>query len=270
MKKAPEAFRTIGEVADLLATPAHVLRFWESRFYQIKPVKRAGGRRYYRPDDVALIAGIRHLLQDKGMTIRGVQKVLQEEGVRHVAGLAPPISADPESSQADAARAGAAFDAAQDVSARQTGPDEPDKVTAFPVPPRREAPSPAAAPIPPPPFTGAESRAALDGVRGVPEDKQTPAFRHPATQHSPVAGVAADDKPASAAPPADRAELRDIDRAEADQTPAEPMPLERPAQVLRRMPRGSLGPRAEQLAILVGRIDRLLDRMSEASGAGRW
>ena len=69
MKKAPDAFRTISEVAEILETPAHVLRFWESKFYQIKPVKRAGGRRYYRPDDVALINGIRNLLQDQGMTI---------------------------------------------------------------------------------------------------------------------------------------------------------------------------------------------------------
>ncbi|MGY6634445.1 MAG: MerR family transcriptional regulator [Alkalilacustris sp.] len=86
--KAPGAFRTIGEVSELLDTPAHVLRFWESRFPQIKPVKRAGGRRYYRPADVELIAGIKQLLHDDGMTIRGVQKLLRERGVRHVGGLA--------------------------------------------------------------------------------------------------------------------------------------------------------------------------------------
>ena len=88
MEKSPEAFRTISEVAEFLDTPAHVLRFWESRFPQIKPVKRAGGRRYYRPADVALLGGIRRLLHDEGMTIRGVQKVLRENGVRHVAALA--------------------------------------------------------------------------------------------------------------------------------------------------------------------------------------
>jgi DNA-binding transcriptional MerR regulator len=87
MDKDPEAFRTISEVAEVLSTPAHVLRFWESRFPQIKPVKRAGGRRYYRPSDVALIAGIRRLLHDDGLTIRGVQKLLRDQGVRHVAGL---------------------------------------------------------------------------------------------------------------------------------------------------------------------------------------
>jgi DNA-binding transcriptional MerR regulator len=87
MDKSPDAFRTISEVADHLDTPAHVLRFWESRFPQIRPVKRAGGRRYYRPNDVALLTGIKRLLHDEGMTIRGVQKILREQGVRHVAAL---------------------------------------------------------------------------------------------------------------------------------------------------------------------------------------
>lgn len=88
MEKSPDAFRTISEVADLLDVPAHVLRFWESRFPQVRPVKRAGGRRYYRPTDVALLGGIRLLLHDQGLTIRGVQKILREQGVRHVCALA--------------------------------------------------------------------------------------------------------------------------------------------------------------------------------------
>ena len=87
MDKSADAFRTISEVADHLDTPAHVLRFWESRFPQIRPVKRAGGRRYYRPSDVALLTGIKRLLHDEGMTIRGVQKILREQGVRHVSGV---------------------------------------------------------------------------------------------------------------------------------------------------------------------------------------
>lgn len=87
MDKSPDAFRTISEVAEHLDTPAHVLRFWESRFPQIKPVKRAGGRRYYRPSDVALLKGIKRLLHDEGLTIRGVQKILRDHGVRHIAGL---------------------------------------------------------------------------------------------------------------------------------------------------------------------------------------
>ncbi len=85
MAKSAHAFRTISEVSTALDTPAHVLRFWESKFPQIRPVKRAGGRRYYRPEDLALLGGIKVLLHDEGMTIKGVQKMLREKGVRHVA-----------------------------------------------------------------------------------------------------------------------------------------------------------------------------------------
>jgi len=82
--KAPDAFRTISEVADELDLPQHVLRFWESRFHDIKPMKRGGGRRYYRPDDIDLLRGIRHLLYGEGYTIRGVQRILREEGAEFV------------------------------------------------------------------------------------------------------------------------------------------------------------------------------------------
>ena len=85
--KSANAFRTISEVADVLDTPAHVLRFWESKFSQIKPMKRGGGRRYYRPEDVSLLRGIRELLYEDGLTIKGVQKVLRERGAKHVAAL---------------------------------------------------------------------------------------------------------------------------------------------------------------------------------------
>lgn len=85
--KSPEAFRTISEVSTELDVPQHVLRFWEGRFVQIKPVKRAGGRRYYRPEDVDLLRGIRALLYREGFTIKGVQKVLRERGLRYVAEL---------------------------------------------------------------------------------------------------------------------------------------------------------------------------------------
>ena len=84
MEKAPEAFRTISEVADELEVPKHVLRFWEAKFAQLKPMKRGGGRRYYRPEDVALLRGIRFLLYNDGYTIRGVQKILREQGPRYV------------------------------------------------------------------------------------------------------------------------------------------------------------------------------------------
>lgn len=84
MNKSAEAFRTIGEVADELQIPKHVLRFWEGRFPQIRPMKRGGGRRYYRPEDMELLRGIRTLLHAEGYTIRGVQKILREHGVDQV------------------------------------------------------------------------------------------------------------------------------------------------------------------------------------------
>ena len=84
-KKSPTAFRTISEVADDLALPQHVLRFWESKFTQIKPLKRGGGRRYYRPEDVKVIYDIKELLYNQGFTIRGVQKLLRESGASSIA-----------------------------------------------------------------------------------------------------------------------------------------------------------------------------------------
>jgi DNA-binding transcriptional MerR regulator len=85
VEKSPEAFRSISEAAADLDLPQHVLRFWESRFAQLKPVKRAGGRRYYRPEDIDLLRGIRALLYSDGLTIKGVQKILKDRGTRHVA-----------------------------------------------------------------------------------------------------------------------------------------------------------------------------------------
>jgi DNA-binding transcriptional MerR regulator len=82
--KGPNAFRTISEAADELGVPQHVLRFWETRFREIRPMKRGGGRRYYRPDDVDLLRGIRHLLYGEGYTIRGVQRILGDEGIKYV------------------------------------------------------------------------------------------------------------------------------------------------------------------------------------------
>lgn len=87
MNKSPDAFRTISEVADDLDLPQHVLRFWETRFSQIRPMKRGGGRRYYRPDDVDLLKGIRHLLYEEGYTIKGVQRILKEQGNKFVIGI---------------------------------------------------------------------------------------------------------------------------------------------------------------------------------------
>jgi len=96
MPKGAQAFRTIREVADWLGVAAHVLRFWESRFPQIQPVKRAGGRRYYRPTDMKLIGGIKVLLHDNGYTIRGAQRIIRDDGVAAVAAMSPPLEAEPE------------------------------------------------------------------------------------------------------------------------------------------------------------------------------
>lgn len=210
MKKAPEAFRTISEVAELLETPAHVLRFWESKFYQIRPVKRAGGRRYYRPDDVALINGIRQLLQVQGLTIRGAQRVLQEKGVRHVIGLGETL---PE--------------LAAEVGAPEAGTVEPPPAP-DPAPARAAAPEPApVAQVPPRPV-------------------------------APPAPVAA----ASVRPPAD---VAPDTRPEDDGLDGPRLPA-----LLRAMPRAALVAQHDRAAALARRIDLLLDRMSEASGAGRW
>ena len=101
MDKSPDAFRTISEVAEDLDIPQHVLRFWETRFGQIRPLKRGGGRRYYRPDDVDLLKGIRHLLYSEGYTIKGVQRILKEDGPKAVQAVgrtgivAPPTPQTP-------------------------------------------------------------------------------------------------------------------------------------------------------------------------------
>jgi DNA-binding transcriptional MerR regulator len=99
--KAPDAFRTISEVAEQLDVPQHVLRFWESRFHEIRPMKRGGGRRYYRPDDLDLLRGIRHLLYGEGYTIRGVQRLLREQGVRFVQNVWQPGAPQPTRQSAE-------------------------------------------------------------------------------------------------------------------------------------------------------------------------
>lgn len=133
MDKAPGAFRTISEVADEIDVPQHVLRFWESRFTQIRPMKRGGGRRFYRPEDVDLLRGVRHLLYGEGYTIRGVQRILREQGATFVqliwragAELPPLADEDRDDDEIEAAPA--------------PGRSEPN-LPAFAVPPPRIAES---------------------------------------------------------------------------------------------------------------------------------
>jgi DNA-binding transcriptional MerR regulator len=136
--KSPDAFRTISEVADDLDIPQHVLRFWETRFSQIKPLKRGGGRRYYRPDDVALLKGIRRLLYGEGYTIKGLQRILKEQGPRHVQaiGRGAPVGPQDGNGAGAAHRAGAEPSAAASTSATPDGmrhgssvPDGLDDIT---------------------------------------------------------------------------------------------------------------------------------------------
>ena len=102
MAKGPEAFRTISEAADELSVPQHVLRFWETKFTFIRPMKRAGGRRFYRPTDIAVLKGVRRLLHDQGFTIKGVQRLHREEGLKHLvaAGEGGPTTPAPSASAA--------------------------------------------------------------------------------------------------------------------------------------------------------------------------
>jgi len=129
VQKSDDAFRTISEVAEELDVPQHVLRFWESKFTQIKPLKRAGGRRYYRPDDIGLLRGIRSLLYSDGYTIKGVQKVLKERGARFVSGGAPGNNQTSE-------KIAAAIEATQ-TAMRKSGPKEAPKAAS-----RRKAAQP--------------------------------------------------------------------------------------------------------------------------------
>jgi DNA-binding transcriptional MerR regulator len=105
LDKSPDAFRTISEVGEDLDVPQHVLRFWETRFPQVKPLKRGGGRRYYRPDDVLLLKGIRRLLYGEGYTIKGVQRILKEQGPRQVIAISQGAAFAPGTGEGNAASA---------------------------------------------------------------------------------------------------------------------------------------------------------------------
>jgi DNA-binding transcriptional MerR regulator len=157
VSKGPDAFRTISEVAEDLDLPQHVLRFWETRFAQIKPLKRGGGRRYYRPDDIDLLRGIRHLLYGEGYTIKGVQRILREQGQRFVIGagrgeidglvMAAQRSASMAAGDDDAGQDEAAsLDAMDDLVEADLGEDsEGDGDNDLGIMPRVEMPEPKAA-----------------------------------------------------------------------------------------------------------------------------
>jgi DNA-binding transcriptional MerR regulator len=158
LDKAPDAFRTISEVADEINVPQHVLRFWESRFTQIRTLKRGGGRRYYRPDDVDLLRGVRHLLYGEGYTIRGVQRILREQGLGFVQNVwragaeAPP----PEIEE----------DKAADTD-RQASPDSQAEPSFFEFPPAASATRREPAMMPPAAVESTLPRAGADGEQRV-------------------------------------------------------------------------------------------------------
>jgi DNA-binding transcriptional MerR regulator len=136
LEKSPDAFRTISEVAEELNVPQHVLRFWETKFTQIKPMKRAGGRRYYRPSDVDLVRGIRALLYGEGYTIRGVQRIFKEEHAGYVVGVG---RGEIKARQGDAIREGAPLPGRATMAPR-AGKGGPAPGTAPKAPLRDEAP----------------------------------------------------------------------------------------------------------------------------------
>ncbi|MFO7857160.1 MAG: MerR family transcriptional regulator [Paracoccaceae bacterium] len=138
MEKSPNAFRTISEVSDTLDVPAHVLRFWESKFPQVKPVKRGGGRRYYRPEDVALLVGVRELLYEDGLTIKGVQKIFRERGARSV------IERGAEAMESLGVAADGAAGPAR-AAPEAVAPPQPSRAPAAPVPDEAPAEPEAAA-----------------------------------------------------------------------------------------------------------------------------
>ncbi|PRY80436.1 MerR-like DNA binding protein [Yoonia maritima] len=138
MAKAKDAFRTISEVADWLDTPTHVLRFWESKFSQIKPVKGAGSRRYYRPSDMELLGGIKQLLHEDGMTIKGAQKLLREKGIKHVATLGKTLVQAPDPTPAQTQGVDSASDVVQDSLLLDTASPPPASQLTIDSPPLAE------------------------------------------------------------------------------------------------------------------------------------
>lgn len=264
MEKSADAFRTISEVAEHLDTPAHVLRFWESRFPQIKPVKRAGGRRYYRPSDVALLVGIRRLLHDEGMTIRGVQKILREQGVRHVSGLAEGALPEGEVLDADVVQMAAPPEPETDA-ADKTAPGKDasseadlDALIAMTVTGQTaEAPSAEEGSVP---VESAPGLSGLFGATPAPQPVDTAAPASASAPSQPTAPEAPQQMPLFAVDPLPAA----TPPAPAEETETTPV-----ANRLRHLRRKQLAPRRTELAALAARLSRLRDKLASAPPATR-
>ena len=227
MTKSADAFRTISEVADWLNTPAHVLRFWESKFAQVKPVKRAGGRRYYRPTDMKLLGGIKRLLHDDGMTIKGVQKLLREQGMAHVAGLSQPLG--------DAADDVEVADLVIDGQAQPVEEESDLQSAVAPDTPSDDAPPESAAAPDAPPQSAFEEQAeaqtdAVSEERPSDVTPESPANAPaPLEDETPADDTPADDTPADDTPvmPSFRSRQQDSPVTPPDQT--EPEQATKPA-----------------------------------------
>ena len=252
MSKSRDAFRTISEVADWLDTPAHVLRFWESKFSQVKPVKRAGGRRYYRPADMELLGGIKKLLHEDGMTIKGVQKVLREQGVRHVSALSSTV--------ADAGQADDAGTLIEDAPFTEVAEDRSvSEVVAFPTAATRASDRPA--PASPVEAQEAESTDLAGSPAGESDDTdrtapaasaEEPSLVEPDAPETARAGMdqttPADDKAdteSSAAPSAPVSADRDTGVAASAHPDEDAMPTDDPSP---HLPLGPLPTRGEERA----------------------
>ena len=211
MDKAPDAFRTISEVADDLDIPQHVLRFWETRFSQIKPMKRSGGRRFYRPDDVDLLRGIRRLLYGEGYTIRGVQRILKEQGIKSVQALSDAARAVPSLYALDdgvKTKAARRDDDAGDASDNDAEhPDDADEIPepVEPAPPPRR---PMATPLPrldqPPRFD-------VPPRFDAPLRVEAPQRAEPAPRPAPVADAGITPLPDATPAPPPRPDRRPLD-----------------------------------------------------------
>lgn len=251
MTKSPEAFRTISEVAEWLDVPTHVLRFWESRFTQVKPVKRAGGRRYYRPADMELLGGIKRLLHEDGLTIRGVQKLLREEGVRHVADLSPPADSTVGPRGGDGTRE---TPAAIDVPAMPPRGEVVDFVPdTGPAPVSDNALDNADAAFNRWPFADEPGDATQDAPEAAPPESEAPA---PETTAS--------DAPAPDAVSADRAGIAPAP-AQTETRPATSATLATSTNLLALVHTATpakLRPRAAELRPIVTRLAALHDRLS--------
>jgi DNA-binding transcriptional MerR regulator len=266
MAKSPDAFRTISEVAEWLGIQAHVLRFWESKFSQVKPVKRAGGRRYYRPSDMLLIGGIKKLLHEDGFTIKGVQKILREEGMSHVAQMSPPlddvtlketVAEELEAQAAQQETPVADTLPADDTPAEQELPfvsAEPDAIADEPAPLHAETPAA------PEPFFARSAPASVPEPSEpapalAPDMDGSPAVVEPSVPVEPVAET-------HAAPPPARPRIADIPpfTAEAD-FPATTGVLTA-LQQIKHMD----GQDRAQIAPLMTRLAALRDRMAAPDG----